>query len=88
MECSELDAFVPAQQFRACELAGCAPSEAVMVGDNYICDIQGAAEAGIGATVWINEAGKALPANCPVQPTHIVESVTELPGLLGLEILA
>ena len=59
--------------------------EAIMVGDNYTCDIQGAAEAGLAATVWINEVGKSIPENGPVKPTYILESVVGLADILGLQ---
>lgn len=55
-----------------------------MVGDNYVCDIKGASEAGLKATIWINEAGKSLPEHCSVLPTHVIESVTALPQVLGI----
>uniref|UniRef100_A0A1D2ABA5 N-acylneuraminate-9-phosphatase n=1 Tax=Auxenochlorella protothecoides TaxID=3075 RepID=A0A1D2ABA5_AUXPR len=67
---------------RACQLAGCTPDQAIMVGDNYICDVVGGQEAGLLATVWINETGKAVPEGAAVMPTFTVSSVVELPALI------
>lgn len=53
-----------------------------MVGDNYVCDVEGGAKAGLLATVWINESGKQVPEGTPVKPTFTVSSVVELPALI------
>ncbi|MDK2123546.1 HAD family hydrolase [Parachitinimonas caeni] len=51
---------------------GCRPDQAVMVGDNWDADIEGALAAGLRA-VWLNRHGLAAPAQ------------SEVPQLLSLE---
>lgn len=54
----------------ALERAGCRPDEAVMVGDSWVNDIEGARRAGIRA-IWFSRAGTA-----PIDPS--VEVLTSL----------
>lgn len=67
---------------KACELVGCQPHEAVIVGDSLQCDIQGGINAGLGATIWVNPGATVLSDDAP-HPTHIVSSVLELPRILS-----
>lgn len=49
----------------ALQKCGCLPEQAVMVGDNFLHDIQGAYDCGIPG-VWLNWTGLAQPGNaCP-----------------------
>jgi 2-haloalkanoic acid dehalogenase type II len=59
---------------------GCAPSEAVMVGDSYHHDITGAAALGI-RTVWINRFGRPHPTE--LIPDAILPDLRQLPELLA-----
>lgn len=65
-------------------LVGARADETVMVGDSLATDIQGGANAGLLATVWVRGEGgaRAAPAGGP-QPTHAIGSVLELEGVLG-----
>ncbi len=69
----------------ACGLVGCAPEEAIIIGDNLKADVQGGINAGLAATIWVNAggAGAPLPEGAP-RPDHIVRSVLELPVVLAL----
>jgi putative hydrolase of the HAD superfamily len=53
------------------------PEEAWMIGDNLIWDIEAAQKAGLKA-VWIDRAGKGLPADTGIQPDRIIRSLAEL----------
>ncbi|MCI4362579.1 MAG: HAD-IA family hydrolase, partial [Thermoplasmata archaeon] len=57
---------------RALDLAGAEAADAVMVGDNWDADVQGALAAGI-RPVWLNPTGRPRPRGVP--------AVTELRGL-------
>jgi N-acylneuraminate-9-phosphatase len=61
----------------------CQPGEAVIVGDSLKCDVQGGINAGLAATVWVNnnDGEKIVPVGGPV-PTYIVKSIVELPAVL------
>ncbi len=64
--------------------AGAALHEVVHVGDDVLCDVYGAAQAGMQA-VWLNRDGSEWPTDVPVVPHHQVSSLAELEGmLLGL----
>jgi len=65
----------------ALDLAGCAPHEAAMVGDNPINDIAGAQAAGITA-FWFNPHAHPLPPDVPVPTGGEVRSLSELHSLL------
>ncbi|EIE27491.1 HAD-like protein [Coccomyxa subellipsoidea C-169] len=67
---------------KACQLAGCLPSEAVHIGDSLAADIRGGINATLAATVWVNKHGHPLPRGAPV-PSYTVSHVTELPGVLN-----
>jgi len=62
---------------KACELAQCAPAEALHVGDSLGTDVQGAINAGLKASVWVHPAAPAAPEPGP-QPTFTVRVVTDL----------
>jgi len=61
---------------RALDLLDVAPEQALMVGDNLICDIQGAQGMGI-CGVWINRDSLS-PARSGVLPNHIITSLQEV----------
>jgi putative hydrolase of the HAD superfamily len=56
----------------ALERLGCAPDEAVMIGDSWAADIEGARGAGIRA-IWFNRTGETRPA-----PGADVDELTSL----------
>ncbi len=59
---------------------GCAPGEAVHVGDSLINDVQGAQEAGICA-VWLNRQG--IANDTTIQPDAVISNLHELSDLIG-----
>jgi len=66
---------------KACALAGCEPSEAVMIGDSLSSDIQGAINARLRASIWVNPSGRKLEEGEPA-PSCEVRSVLELEAVL------
>ncbi len=67
---------------RALAALGAEPWEALMVGDNFECDVLGALGAGIAAA-WIDLHGRGeAPAAAP-RAFHIVRSIREVEALLG-----
>lgn len=66
----------------ALSLAGCAPEEAVMIGDRLDNDIFPAKALGM-KTVWIRQGFGALqiPNGPEYTPDHMIDSLTELPGI-------
>jgi FMN phosphatase YigB (HAD superfamily) len=56
---------------------GASPTQAWMVGDNLRLDIQPAYELGMN-TVWVDYDKKGLPADSPIVPALIINSLTEL----------
>jgi ribonucleotide monophosphatase NagD (HAD superfamily) len=76
----------PSRQFfqQALEGVGCAPDEVLMIGDDVIGDVGGALRAGFAGCLV--RTGKYLPGDedrVAGEFAHL-ESVTELPGLLGI----
>ncbi len=69
----------PAMFERALALAGVAPAEAVMVGDNPVADIRGAGRLGL-RTVYRRTAARPLPAG--IRPDAVVDDLTALPEIL------
>ena len=65
----------------ALELAGCAPAEAAMVGDNPVNDVAGAQAVGIAA-FWFNPHGRPLPQTVPAPTGGEVRTLSELHSLL------
>ena len=59
---------------------GCAPGEAVHVGDSLINEVQGAQGAGICA-VWLNRQG--IANDTAIRPDAVISSLHQLPGLIG-----
>ena len=57
------------------------PTEACMIGDNLEWDIEPAQQLGI-LDVWVDHDGKGLPRDCPITPTHAIDSLGALAGLL------
>jgi len=66
---------------KACAAAGCAPGEAIHVGDSLATDVQGGINSELRATVWVNPAGKVRKAGDP-EPTYVVRTMEELPGIV------
>jgi putative hydrolase of the HAD superfamily len=68
----------------ALDRAGVEPDDALMVGDSYRADVQGAWSAGMDA-VWLNrrEGRNITPADEPI-PTdvHLISSLAEVPDLM------
>lgn len=69
----------PRAYHAACAALHVAPAQAVMVGDSWEKDVQGARNAGLGA-VWVNRSG--VPAPDPTVPQ--VARLADLPAALGL----
>ena len=67
----------------ALERAGCAPQEAVMVGDRLDNDIAPAKRLGM-RTIWIRQGwgGRAVPASEEMTPDRQVDTLEELGALL------
>jgi HAD superfamily hydrolase (TIGR01549 family) len=65
----------------ALALAGCASSEAAMVGDNLVNDIGGAQAIGTD-TFWFNPEARALPPNAPAPRGGEVRALADLHTLL------
>ena len=65
----------------ALDLAGCAPHEATMVGDNPVNDIAGAQAAGIPA-FWFNPHAHPLPPAVPAPTGGEVRALSELHSFL------
>jgi putative hydrolase of the HAD superfamily len=61
--------------------AGVPLAAAWHVGDSLASDVAGAANASLGAGVWLNRTGAALPDDAP-HPDHQIVSLAELPALL------
>lgn len=69
--------------FRHCfTLLGVEAQDCVMVGDSLDTDIQGGFNAGVQATVWINNTGGALPDGS-VKPDFTIPTVLDLPDILA-----
>jgi HAD superfamily hydrolase (TIGR01509 family) len=75
----EIGAFKPAPEIflKAVALAGCAPAEAVYVGDNFYADVEGARGAGLHA-VLIDPRGLFPDPGC-----RVIRAIGDLRGLLG-----
>jgi HAD superfamily hydrolase (TIGR01509 family) len=65
----------------ALALAGCAPHEAAMVGDNPVNDIAGAQAAGMDA-FWFNPHSRPLPSDVPAPRGGEVQTLAALHELL------
>jgi putative hydrolase of the HAD superfamily len=61
--------------------AGVPLAAAWHVGDSLASDVAGAANASLGAGIWLNRTGAALPDDAP-HPDHQIVSLAELPALL------
>ncbi|XP_043913942.1 N-acylneuraminate-9-phosphatase [Protopterus annectens] len=64
-----------------CNILGVEPQVCVMVGDSLDTDILGGLNAGLKATIWINNSGRALTEGSPL-PHYTVSSVLEVPQVL------
>ncbi len=58
---------------------GCAPGEAIHVGDSLVNDVQSAQEVGIYA-VWLNRQG--IPNDTTIQPDAVISNLHELSELI------
>jgi HAD superfamily hydrolase (TIGR01549 family) len=65
----------------ALEKAGCTPAEAVMIGDSWHADIEGAAGVGIRA-VWFNQYGHAAPDAKLATVIHSLEPADHVARIL------
>jgi putative hydrolase of the HAD superfamily len=65
----------------AARAVGVTPAAAWHVGDSLVSDVAGAANARLGAGVWLNRTGAARPDDAP-RPDHEIVSLAELPALL------
>jgi putative hydrolase of the HAD superfamily len=65
----------------AAAAAGVPLAAAWHVGDSLASDVAGAANAGLGAGVWLNRSASARPDDAP-WPNHEIVSLRELPPLL------
>ncbi len=63
-------------------ILGVEAQECVMVGDSLDTDIEGGFNAGVGATVWISDAGSAMPEGS-VKPNYTIPTVLDLPDVLA-----
>jgi ribonucleotide monophosphatase NagD (HAD superfamily) len=65
---------------------GVPPSAALMVGDDLENDVLAAQAVGIiGVLVRTGKYREELLAGAPGTPDHVIDSIADLPGLLGLE---
>ena len=59
------------------------PEQAVMVGDDYEADVQGAHNTGM-QSIWITRrAFSSAPENAAYKPTAVVGALSEIPGLVS-----
>lgn len=62
--------------------AGCEPSQMLHVGDSLVNDVAGAQNVRV-PSVWLNREG--VTNDTEIQPDYEVNSLTEIPAILGLE---
>jgi putative hydrolase of the HAD superfamily len=67
----------------ALALAGAAPHEGVMIGDNWHRDIVGALGAGWRAAIWLNPAGAPLPVPAEHPNVLVSADLRTVPALLA-----
>jgi putative hydrolase of the HAD superfamily len=67
----------------AARASGVPLADAWHVGDSLTSDVAGAAASGLGAGVWLNRGGAALPATVTHRPDYEIASLGELPDLLA-----
>lgn len=67
---------------RALESLRCHPTEAVMVGNDVVADIAGAAALGM-TTVLVARGADVVPEQAGVEPSFVVRSLAEIPALLA-----
>ncbi len=63
------------------DAAGCAPAEAVMIGDTFGTDVLGAKRAGLHA-VWYNVRREMVPPDLPVRPDATITDLADLPAAI------
>ena len=61
----------------ALSILGVEPSNAVMIGDDLERDVAGPQRVGMMG-VWIDRAGRGVPAGNPIHPDRIIGSLLEL----------
>lgn len=59
---------------------GVAAADAVMIGDNFEWDVAGALAVGI-AGIYIDRAGKGVPAGASVAPTRVIDTLAPIADL-------
>jgi putative hydrolase of the HAD superfamily len=62
--------------------AGCAPGEALFVGDTLAQDVAGANRAGLRSVLLWHAPDRELPADAPARPHHVINRIPELMELL------
>eukprot|EP00958_Prasinococcus_capsulatus_P006030 scaffold577_cov405-Prasinococcus_capsulatus_cf.AAC.7 len=67
---------------KALGMANCEPKEAIHVGDSLSTDIQGAYNADLLASVWVNERGVPLQEGVS-SPHFTVRDVLQLPSVIA-----
>ena len=72
----------PAIFAEALRRAGCAPHEALFVGDTPREDVAGPQFVGM-RTAWISKDAAGVPEGIP-QPHFTIRDLAELPGILGI----
>ena len=74
----------PAILVRALAIAGAEPAHAWHVGDDVEADVGGAMEAGLaGILVRTGKFREDLVSESGIQPTATVDSIADVPGLIG-----
>jgi putative hydrolase of the HAD superfamily len=63
--------------------AGCAPGEALFVGDTLAQDVAGANRAGLRSVLLWHRPDRELPADAPIRPHHVIHRIPELLELLS-----
>lgn len=72
----------PALFEHAASTAGADPEQCALVGDNVICDVVGARDAG-WTGIWLNREGETPKLSAADLPEHVITSLAELPPLVA-----
>ena len=67
----------------ALQILKCEPSQAIMIGDDIIGDVQGAQDAGIEGVLVRTGKFRASDINGEIQPDAIIDSIADLPTWLN-----
>ncbi|XP_040207013.1 N-acylneuraminate-9-phosphatase [Rana temporaria] len=71
----------PSIFLHCCDLVSVKPEDCVMVGDNLDTDIQGGLNAGLKATIWLNN-NPQISSNPSPTPHYTIHSMNTLPEVL------